>query len=264
MKTTSPRAGAVTPERALLILQEIFAHRVHNAFANLQVQLAFKDLQPADATAMATLTRFEAGEILDIMEQRVTILPCKEPVDVNRYRTFVEATVKVIERSDLEGVPPGELLFPNLIRVPSLRSMSDFERAISTLDVRMELLASVEILDFLDEECLPTIHDPHTQKHLWALIESGIHFDSRDPIPAAEALVRENRVEAIPALLRILKRWQAVLVEAGVPYRLTEDERNLDIVLARILEPLLRKARSPEEQRQLDDLAAGGMFDEPS
>jgi hypothetical protein len=42
---------------------------------------------------------------------------------------------------------------------------------------------------------------------------------------------------------------------------LTDDDRNMDVVLARILEPLLLTSTEQLERRQLDDLRVMGMFE---
>lgn len=250
------------PADAIAILEAVFARPVENTAATppLHARLSFAPA-PDGEKATARLSVFAGDEWLYEKEQELLVVPARAELEIDerRYRAFAEGARAATRAADLEVVMPDRLLLVNLLRLPGLQTPQDFARAIHDGARARRLLAPLEVDDYRRARRLPPITDAATQLALHTLMgDASVEEAER----AARQLTDEGRLDAIPHLLCILEDWQARMSRTGGLSWISEDDRNVDVVLARILEPLLRMADSEREVKQLQGLEVMGMFDE--
>ncbi|APR82756.1 Hypothetical protein A7982_08105 [Minicystis rosea] len=251
----------MSPEKAIAALQDVFSSPIEHVATHRLLRLL---VSPAEHRGYATviLDVFDDARLLDAKEQVVAVLPerTETAIDDTRYRAFAFGVRQAASRCDTEAVLPHDLFLVNLLRLPMVQHPAEFAEAILSREVRARLLAPLEVGDYGREHDLPPITEAANLGPLWSLIEGGAGIEEAER--AARELVAQDRADAIPYLLCLLGEWQERMWQTGGLSWISDDERNVDVVLARILEPLLRKASSPDEQRQLATLEATGMFDQ--
>jgi hypothetical protein len=223
------------------------------------LHVRFRIAELGAETATIQLEVSDVDGIAYVKEQPVPLLPRRGIVEPARYLAFVEGIRKALACCDLEPVMPADLLIADLLRVPSLRRAEDFTRAILDSSVRAELLAAIQIADLGRDAALPPIQDAAACVHLWHLWR-GDRYEVLER--EASALAAGLTLECVPYLITILEGWLVRMARTGGVSFLTGDDRNADVVLARRLEPALRRLAGPSEQRRLEALAVMGLFDE--
>ncbi|MEZ4302741.1 MAG: hypothetical protein R3B70_47900, partial [Polyangiaceae bacterium] len=240
----------MSPEKAIAALQEVLSPAIEHAVTRQSVRLL---VSPAYRSGYATVTFsvYDGARLLDAKEQVVAILPerIETAIDDARYRAFALGIRQAAHRCDTDAVVPHDLFAANLLRLPMVQHPADFADAILNREVRARLLAPLEIGDYGRARGLPPITEATIQGPLWSLMEGSAGVEEAER--AARDLVGQDRTDSIPYLLCFLEEWQERMWHTGGLSWLSSDDRNVDVVLARILEPLLRKTTSPEEQRRI-------------
>ena len=211
----------------------------------LSVQLRVSQLDAGRATTQLVIS--DAQGVRDIKEQCLALLP-ETPVEEPRYQAFVEGVARALTRCDLDASMPLDVLVVELLRVPSLVTAEGFAEAILDPDRQAQLLAPIHF---------PLV-DPTCGHALWVL-ENDDDFEAHEA--AVAALIGHRTGEWVPFALRTLEHWLEVMAPMGGVSRVTDDDRNADVVLARRLEPSLRKFADSELLRRIDALAVMGLFD---
>ena len=251
----------MTPEEAVAILQDAFSTPVENsAVAPHIVRLVVGAPQP-DGKATMALTTLLDGQVLDVQEQDIPVLPKVgwEQIAAAAYRVFALGVRLAASACDLSTTLPHDLVLVNLLRIPSLRTAEEVAEAILNRGARKRALAALEIDDYGHEHGLPLLSDATIQARLWVLTGDA---QVEEAEAAARSLQDDDRTEAIPYVLCLLEDWQERMWHRGGLSWMSDDNRNVDVVLARILEPLLRRGSSPSERKRLEVLEVTGMFDE--
>jgi hypothetical protein len=251
----------MTPEEAVAILQDTFSTPLDNlAVAPRVVRLAVGAPQP-DGKATASLTTFHDGQVWEVKEEDLPVLPEVgwEQIEAGAYKAFALGVRVAANACDLSIILPSELVRVNLLRIPRLRTAEEVAEAILNRDARRRALAALEVDDYGREHDLPLLSDATIQARLWLLMGDA---EAEEAEAVARSLRDEHRTEAIPYLLCLLEDRQERMWHTGGISWVSGDGRNIDVVLARILEPLLRGGASPSERGRLEALEVMGMFDE--
>lgn len=251
----------MTPEEAVAILQNVFSAPVDSLAAPGHSARLVVGAPRSDGKATVALTMFRDGRVRDVKEQELSVLPAVglEGIDAAGYEMFARGVRLAVSRCDLSAVLPHDLLLTNLLRVPGLRAVEDVAGVILDREARMRAFAALEVDDYGREQGLPMISDASIQERLWVLMSNG---EVEEAEAAARSLRDDHRTEATPYLLRFLEDWQQRMWHSGGISWVSDDGRNVDVVLARIVEPLLKEGLSPSQRERLEALEVAGMFDE--
>lgn len=260
----------MTPADALAILQDIWsapiAHRVPGCSLRLVVR-ASDDARASgevrvsdDGRATVALEVFENDQLRDVKEQELPIVPEADdvPLDPARHRAFATGVRMAAAACDPEATLPHDLLLVSLLRTP-LDAAPAFAEAIAQREVRAGLLAPIEVGDRARRDGLAPINEPDAQRDVWILMSGSDAVDEVEG--AARRLVERSDPATVPYLLGVLEEWQVRMYETGGLSWISDDERNVDVFVARILEPLLRSSTTPEATRRFETLEVAGMFD---
>lgn len=241
-------------ERALEILAEVFLERVDASSPtwSAQVQLSFYDEPPT-----ARMTVYHGEEMGIVAEQPVTLLPSDTDIDADRYRAFAEGVRASVGAhvARYEGMTgPAEVVLTDLLRDPSLRTAADFGAAIADDDVQARVLGPIQVGDFARKHGLAPLADDVACRRVWSILREQGESDE-----AARGLSEAGSVETIPYLVALADAW----VDSGFvnqPVWFLHQE-NGHCLLARLLEPLLRRTADPDLTRRVEGLAEAGLFD---
>lgn len=253
----------MTFERAILILEEVFSTEVKNRTTDPAqgMRFGFAAAEESDRIAIQ-LGIFINDEMIEIREQQIPILPPQPDVEISEshYHKFAEGVRSAAEFIRMPMVMPADLFITDLLRAVNLQTATAFRDAILSRELRGQVLAAIVVDDFGHRHQLPQITNAQTKLHLWNLID-GAGGIEKDAQASACVLAAERDAAAIPYLIRLLEDWQQRMWNAEGLSWITADERNIDVVLSRILEPLLRSTTSPSECRRLEALTCVGMFE---
>lgn len=208
--------------------------------------------------ATVQLLVFDDQGLRETREQQLALLPPGHAVDEARYEAFVAAVARGLQRADLDTCLPGELLLVDLLRVPTLRTPEAFAEAILDSSVSTPLLAPLQLGDLGQRLGLPALEDRAWVAPLWQLWKE-------DRFEVLERAVARLPAEPTPAvigyLLFILEGWLERMAQTGGVSRLTADDKNADVVLARRLHPALRRSAGGAALERLEALEVMGLFD---
>ena len=221
------------------------------------VSLSFGALAP-DGTSEVTLASHRAGALVDAKVQELCVLPPDVALDPVSFDAFVRGTRMALAQCDFDAAMPADLVVPSLLRA-SLREPASIAEAILVRDAQCRALAELEADDLARSHGLPPLVDRTACALLWTLA----HDDRADVAEAAARTLRDVGLpETIPYVLLNLEDRQALMATMGGRSWIAEDGRNVDVTIARLLEPLVLRASTPRDAGRVEALAIVGLFDE--
>lgn len=248
----------VNAEEAAQILQEELGDYIPVQSPDWEGRvLVGVSLYPPSETADVTLTYFEGEAIVSMAQQPVAVLPPDTEVEVERYRAFARGIRKAaparIARFGRD-TSPRDLIEPQLLRASELQDAAAFAEVIADDEARSRVLSVIGMADFAREHDLPPLEATHAL-NVWRL-----QSDEADAaLSGARALAASEVPETIPYVLVVLERWADDDV-VGFPIWWDLEGRNLHLVLASIVEPLVSGSADPAQRKRVVSLFERGLL----
>jgi hypothetical protein len=209
-----------------------------------------------DGSATVVLRATSSGAFLVQKEQPVCLVPAGFALDAARLETYARGILTALARCDTDRIMPCDLFRPAVLELPDLPSPEQIAQILLDPDAQRAVLGGIEVDDFGRSHALPLLEDSPAKLDVWTLMSTEDHGAAE---LAAHALAAARRVETVPYLLCLVEGWAQRMERMGGRSWIV-DGRNIDVVLARILAPLLREL--PEVRARVAALETLGVFDE--